>query len=54
LTVSGFWPALSAVFVIDNQPAFPHVYAESGKWFRRVSKWFRRQRSDETNLPKTQ
>ena len=25
-----------------SQPAFPDVYAQSGKWFRRASKWFRR------------
>jgi hypothetical protein len=27
---------------IDNQLAFPDVYAESGKWFHRAAKWFRR------------
>jgi hypothetical protein len=27
---------------VDNQPAFPDVYAKGGKWFRRVAELFRR------------
>jgi hypothetical protein len=27
---------------VDTQPAFPDVYAKSGKWFRRVAELFRR------------
>jgi len=28
--------------LIDNRPGFPDVYAQSGKWFRRRAKSFRR------------